>query len=126
MGNRLLPLSRKQRLHSEPSHVHHGEHVCRAIISTLFAGYIADRWMNSEKLMGICHILGAGLLFAMTQVTSPDQYWLLFAISFCYSLIFNPTLSVINSLTFRNVPDGERDFPGFVFWEPLDGSVLDF
>jgi nucleoside transporter len=83
-----------------------------AIISTLFVGYIADRWMNSEKLMGLCHILGAGLLFAMTQVTSPDQYWLLFAISFCYSLIFNPTLSVINSLTFRNVPDGERDFPG--------------
>lgn len=82
-----------------------------AIISTLFVGYIADRWMNSERLLGLCHILGAGLLFAMTQVTSPDQYWLLFAISFCYSLIFNPTLAVINSLTFRNVPDGERDFP---------------
>lgn len=83
-----------------------------AIISTLFAGYLADRWINSERLMGICHILGAGLLYAMSQLTSPDQYWILFVVSFLYSLIFNPTLSVINSLTFRNVPDGERDFPG--------------
>jgi nucleoside transporter len=83
-----------------------------AIISTLFAGYLADRWMNSERLMGICHILGAGLLYAMSQITSPDQYWTLFTITFAYSLVFNPTLSVINSLTFRNVPDGERDFPG--------------
>lgn len=83
-----------------------------AIISTLFAGYLADRWINSERLMGICHLLGAGLLYLMTQVTSPDQYYTLFAITFAYSLVFNPTLSVINSLTFRNVPDGARDFPG--------------
>lgn len=83
-----------------------------AIISTLFAGYLADRWINSERLMGICHILGAGLLYLMTQVTSPEQYYQLFAITFIYSLVFNPTLSVINSLTFRNVPDGARDFPG--------------
>lgn len=83
-----------------------------AMISTLFAGYLADRWINSEKLMGICHVLGAVLLYLMSQLTSPDQYWSLFAVTFGYSLLFNPTLSVVNSLTFRNVPDGERDFPG--------------
>nr|MCU0717495.1 MFS transporter [Pirellula sp.] len=83
-----------------------------AIISTLFAGYLADRWINSERLMGICHLVGAGLLYAMTLLTTPDQYFALFIVTFIYSLVFNPTLSVINSLTFRNVPDGERDFPG--------------
>lgn len=83
-----------------------------AIISTLFAGYLADRWINSERLMGICHLVGAGLLYAMTLLTNPDQYVPLFIVTFVYSLVFNPTLSVINSLTFRNVPDGERDFPG--------------
>lgn len=83
-----------------------------AMLSTLFAGYVADRWINSERLMGICHILGAGLLYLMSQLTSPSQYWMLFAVTFGYSLLFNPTLAVINSLTFRNVPDGQRDFPG--------------
>ncbi len=83
-----------------------------AIISTLFAGYLADRWINSERLMGICHVLGAGMLYLMSQFTTRDDYWTLFVVTFCYSLIFNPTLAVINSLTFRNVPDGERDFPG--------------
>ncbi len=83
-----------------------------AMISTLFAGYIADRFINSERLMAVCHFVGAGLLFAMSQVTKPDQYYLLFGITFCYSLFFNPTLAVVNSIAFRNVPDGERDFPG--------------
>jgi len=83
-----------------------------AMISTLFAGYIADRLINSERLMAICHILGAGLLYAMSQLTDPSQYWALFAVTFGYSLLFNPTLAVVNSLTFRNVPNAERDFPG--------------
>jgi len=83
-----------------------------AMLSTLFAGYIADRLINSERLMAICHILGAGLLYAMSVLTDPSQYFLLFIVTFAYSLLFNPTLAVINSLTFRNVPDAERDFPG--------------
>ena len=83
-----------------------------AMLSTLFAGYIADRWINSERLLAICHLLGAGLLFMMAQLTNPNQYHLLFAVTFAYSLLFNPTLAVVNSLTFRNVPDGQRDFPG--------------
>ncbi len=48
----------------------------------------------------------------MSQIKTPDQYYLLFAITFCYSLFFNPTLAVVNSIAFRNVPDGSRDFPG--------------
>ena len=83
-----------------------------AMISMLFAGYLADRVINSERLMAICHIVGAGLLFLMSRLTDPSQYWSLFAVTFAYSLFFNPTLSVINSLTFRNVPDSGRDFPG--------------
>ena len=83
-----------------------------AMISMLFAGYLADRVINSERLMAICHIVGAGLLFLMSRLTDPSQYWFLFAVTFGYSLVFNPTLSVINSLTFRNVPDSGRDFPG--------------
>jgi nucleoside transporter len=83
-----------------------------AMLSSLFAGYVADRFINSERLMAICHFLGAGLLYAMSRITSPDQYAVLFVVSFLYSMVFNPTLAVVNSIAFRNIPDGSRDFPG--------------
>lgn len=83
-----------------------------AIISTLFAGYIADRFISSEKLMAVCHLLGAGLLYWMAQIQSPDQYALLFAVSLVYSLLYNPTLALSNSIAFTHIPDATRDFPG--------------
>jgi nucleoside transporter len=83
-----------------------------AMLSTLFAGYIADRWINSERLMAICHLLGGLLLWWMSRLTDPSQYGLLFGVTFTYSLLFNPTLAVVNAIAFRNVPDGQRDFPG--------------
>jgi nucleoside transporter len=83
-----------------------------AIFSTIFAGYIADRVLASEKLMAICHLAGAGLLYLIAQVQDPGQYWTLFALTLVYALLYNPTLVLANSITFEHVPDGQRDFPG--------------
>lgn len=83
-----------------------------AIVSTIFAGYIADRLMSSQYLMSICHLGGAALLYAVAQVRDPNEYWLLFALTLAYALLYNPTLVLANSITFRHVPDGQRDFPG--------------
>src|SRR5262245_7464619 len=43
-----------------------------AIFSTIFAGYIADRLISSEKLMAICHLLGAVLLYGVAQIQDPN------------------------------------------------------
>ncbi|VTT97399.1 Nucleoside:proton symporter OS=Leadbetterella byssophila (strain DSM 17132 / KACC 11308 / 4M15) GN=Lbys_1016 PE=4 SV=1: Nuc_H_symport [Gemmataceae bacterium] len=83
-----------------------------AIFSTIFAGYIADRLLSSERLMAICHLLGAGLLYAVAQLQNPGEYWTLFAVTLVYALVYNPTLVLANSITFEHVPDGQRDFPG--------------
>lgn len=83
-----------------------------AIISTIFAGYIADRFIASQILMGICHLGGAGLLYLVAQVKSPQEFETLFLLTLGYSLLYNPTLVLANSITFRHVPDGQRDFPG--------------
>lgn len=83
-----------------------------AIVSTIFAGYIADRYIASERLMAICHLLGGGLLYGIAQVADPSDYWTLFALTFVYALLYNPTLVLANSITFEHVPDGQRDFPG--------------
>jgi nucleoside transporter len=83
-----------------------------AIISPMFIGLIADRYLASERLMAILHLLGAALLYWMAQIQSTDQFPLLFVVSLMYALVYNPTLALTNSITFTHVPDGTRDFPG--------------
>lgn len=79
-----------------------------AILSTMLVGQLADRYFDSEKLMGVCHLVGAGLLYAMSQITDPGQfYW----VALAYALVYNPTLALSNSISFANIPDATRDFP---------------
>jgi nucleoside transporter len=82
-----------------------------AILSSLFAGYIADRFFSSERMMAVLHLAGAGLLYGMAQIQNKEEYWSLFAVSLAYSLLYNPTLTLANAITFRHVPDATRDFP---------------
>jgi nucleoside transporter len=83
-----------------------------AILSTLFAGYLADRVFASERMMAVLHLAGAGLLYWMAQIQTPDQYGLLFAVTLAYALLYNPTLALSNSIAFTHVPNATRDFPG--------------
>jgi nucleoside transporter len=79
-----------------------------AILSTMLVGQLADRCFDSEKLMGVCHLVGAGLLYAMSQITDPGPfYW----VALAYALVYNPTLALSNSISFANIPDATRDFP---------------
>jgi nucleoside transporter len=82
-----------------------------AIFSTLFAGYLADRLFSSERLMAVFHLGGAALLYWMAQIQSPEQYYLLFAVSLAYALLYNPTLALANSISFTHIPSATRDFP---------------
>ncbi len=97
-----------------------------AIFSTIFAGYIADRLLSSEKLMAICHLLGAGLLYGIAQIQNPGEYWTLFALTLVYALLYNPTLVLANSITFEHVPDGQRDFPGVRVFGTLGWIAVGF
>ena len=90
------------------------------IFAPLIVGQIADRYFASEKLMGLLHLAGAGLLYAMAQFESvaglpPEQVaaasWKFWGLALAYSLVYSPTLSLSNTVAFANVPDGGRDFP---------------
>jgi nucleoside transporter len=98
-----------------------------AIISTMFAGQLADRVMSSEYLMAIFHLGGAALLFGMAKVQDFGSMWWL---ALGYALLYNPTLAISNSLAFHNIPDATRDFPtlrvlGTIGWI-VAGFSVDF
>jgi nucleoside transporter len=118
-------------LHFEGAWIGHiyGTMALATIFTPLIVGQIADRYFASEKLMGILHLAGAGLLCAMARVTEPREFFL---VALVYSLVYSPTLVLSNSITFRHVPDGERDFPtirvlgtiGWIVANLIVGSVL--
>ncbi len=105
-----------------------------AIISTMFVGQFADRYFSSERLMAVLHLAGAGLLFWMAQVQDAQKFTLLAVVTLLYSLAYNPTLALANSISFAHIPDGGRDFPGIrvfgtIGWIVVNlvvGHFLDF
>ena len=79
-----------------------------AMLSPLLFGYAADRLFSSERLLGVLHLVGAGLLAAAASATtSTTLFWVMLA----YAICFMPTLALTNSISFANIRDSEKDFP---------------
>lgn len=80
-------------------------------------GIVADRWVNSERLLGICHILGAVFLYMASTITDPDQmYWVMLV----NSLVFMPTIALNNTVSYnimgQKKMDVIKDFPPIRVW----------
>ena len=91
-----------------------------ALFAPLIVGYLGDRMMNKEHLNGILHLLGAGLLWWVSTITDASiLFWALLAFFICYM----PTLALVNTITFQNVKDIERDFPKIRLWGTIGWIV---
>jgi NHS family xanthosine MFS transporter len=88
-----------------------------AIFMPTITGIIADRWINAEKLLGICHLLGASILFYIPNVNDPDTfYWVLLV----YMLFYMPTIALANTVSYtalvKNGNNIVKDFPPIRVW----------
>ena len=83
-----------------------------SFIMPTIAGIIADRWVNSERLLGIFHLLGACCLLFASQATDFNRLYLCM---FLNALFFMPTIglsySVCYSIMNKNGMDTVKDFP---------------
>ena len=79
-----------------------------AIIAPVFIGLIADRYFNAEKILGILHLLGSGLLLLMSQTNDFSVFYLYV---FSYMLLYMPTLALVNSVSFNQMNDTAVEFP---------------
>ncbi len=92
-----------------------------ALFAPLVVGFAADRLFNKEKLNGVLHLVGGGLLWWISTITdSPDRFsWAMLAFFLCYM----PTLALVNAITFQNVESIENDFPKVRLWGTIGWIV---
>ena len=84
-----------------------------AIIGPFLAGQVADRYFATEKFLAISHLVGAVLIWQLATIESTSGF---LAFSLIYGMVYAPTLSLTNSLTFHHLPDRDRDFGKVRLW----------
>jgi hypothetical protein len=90
------------------------------IVAPFFVGMIADRFFAAERVLGVMHLLGAGLLLLASRVTTPAEFfWVLLAYAFCYS----PTLALVNAVAFTQMASPEKQFPSVRLWGTIGWIV---
>jgi len=78
-----------------------------AIIAPFFIGLIADRYFNAEKILGVLHLIGAALMYFMSQATSFEAFY---PLVFAYMVAYMPTLALVNSVSFFQMKDPAKEF----------------
>ena len=78
-----------------------------AIIAPFIVGLIADRYFAAQKILGILHLLGAGLLFLAGESNSFGNFYLYI---FIYMLLYMPTLALVNSVAFGQMKNPSKEF----------------
>jgi nucleoside transporter len=86
----------------------YGTSALGAMISPFFIGYFADRFFNTEKLLGVLHLVGAGLMYLISTQQDYNTFYLVLLL---YSLTYMPTLALANSLSFQHINDPAKEFP---------------
>ena len=79
-----------------------------AIIAPFIIGLIADRYFNAEKILGILHIIGAVLMYQMSQSADFASFY---PYVLGYMIVYMPTLALVNSVAFNQMKDPAKDFP---------------
>src|ERR1051325_8458283 len=83
------------------------------MLTPFFIGMIADRFFPAQVVLGVMHLLGAGLMLAATTLmhaSSPTANMINLTL-FGYMLTYFPTLALTNTIAMRNMGNSEKEFP---------------
>jgi nucleoside transporter len=83
------------------------------MISPFFVGMIADRFFSAQKVLGVMHLLGGGLMLAAAAMMKGDapSPSTINGLFFGYMLTFYPTLALTNTIAMKTMTNPEKEFP---------------
>jgi MFS transporter, NHS family, xanthosine permease len=80
-------------------------------------GIVADRWINVERVDGLCHLAGAGLLIWASTVTDFETLYVILLLN---AMVYMPTIALNNAVSFRVLQQAGLDvvttFPPIRVW----------
>lgn len=100
------------------------------IVFPLLAGWLADKYVNTEWILIVAHFAGAVLLFIAASKTTFKS---LFSVMLLYSVFFAATLPLVNSMMFHHLAKAYSDpaevdaaSGGIFIWAPIAWALAGY
>lgn len=84
-----------------------------AIIAPFIIGLIADRFFSAQKILGVLHLIGGGLMY---MISSQTDFTSFYPYLLSYMILYMPTLALVNSISFRQLTNPEKEFSTLRVW----------
>jgi nucleoside transporter len=91
-----------------------------AIVGMFFSNQFADRNFAAEKFLAFSHCVGGAAMLGLGFTTS---FWPFLILMSVHCLLYVPTISITNSISFANMKDAQKEF-GIVRMGGTIGWVL--
>ena len=92
-----------------------------SMISPLFAGQLADKYVDTGYILAFCHGVGIVLLFLAARIT---KFKPLFIVMLIYSMLYGATIPLVNSLMFSHLTDAGKQAAGIFIWAPVAWTLI--
>ncbi len=84
-----------------------------AIIAPFIIGLIADKFFAAQKILGLLHIAGAGLMYYISTLTDFNAFY---PVILVYMIVYMPTLALVNAISFKQMNNPEKEFSFIRVW----------
>ena len=84
-----------------------------AIIAPFIIGLIADKYFAAQKILGVLHLAGAGLMYYISTVNNFSAFYPALLI---YMILYMPTLALVNAVSFKQMHSPEKQFSNVRVW----------
>lgn len=92
-----------------------------AIIAPFFLGMVADRFFDSEKVLGVLCLIAGVAMCAMPSFAGTNLF---LPLLFLHALCYFPTLGLTASLAFHHMTNQEKEFPVVRVFGTLGWAVI--
>lgn len=91
-----------------------------AIIAPLFVGLVADRFFAAQKVMAFLHIVGAVVLYYVSDLTTTTS---IITGLLIYNAFYMPTIALANAVSFNQMDKPDEQFPYIRVWGTIGWIV---